>query len=110
MLKLFFENINIYYSIYVYSDRRDISTLKHELDTEDYPYCILSNFDDLCIKELHYRLFLINSKNFEKYLESKYNSIEEITVIFIESPVYDYTCDILKNKQTTTHSMYLVEI
>lgn len=110
MLKFFYENINIYYSIYIYSNNTDIIKLTNMLKKEDYPYMILNNFDDLCYNELYNRLFLINIELFEKYLDVKYNSIEEISVLFIESDVYDNTCDLLKNKKTNTNSMYLVEI
>ena len=110
MLKFFYENINIYYSLYIYSDNTNIQQLCIDLKQNDYPYIILKKFDELCIKELSNRLFLIHINIFEKYLDAKSNHIDEITVIFIESDAYDKTCEYLKNKKTSTNSMYLVEL
>jgi len=110
MLKFFYENINIYYSLYIYSNNTDLHDLTSKLKTDDYPYIILKNFDKLCINELSNRLFLIHIDLFQKYLDIKCNSINEITVMFIDSNVYDETCDILKNKNTITNSLYLVEV
>ena len=110
MLKFFFENINIYYSIYIYSNHTDLYDLTSKLKEDDYPYIILKNFDKLCINELSNRMFLIHIDLFQTYLDIKSNSIEEITIIFIESNAYDKTCDLLKNNKTNTNSMYLVEL
>lgn len=99
MIDALFENMNVYYSLLLYSGRRPDSLIR-KLRSRDHAIAAIGNLRSLDLIEMNHRMFILDARRLGELLFAKSNRIDQYNLLLcVDDASFDIALSTLEARK-----------